>query len=78
MNCVQCALKNLNMFGGSSSYCMNQLRLDNGCAAKFILMPIADNGSNRLAYSNGVVDGKMKLEAYVCEGCGHIDLKRSY
>lgn len=78
MNCVMCAVKNVNMFGSSGSYSMEQLGLENGSNAKFVLMPVNENGCSRLRSTSGVSEGKMKLEAYMCSNCGFVAFKRSY
>lgn len=66
------------MFGNSNSYNMEQLYLENGMIANFMLMPSSENGTNKLRSTSGISNGKMKLHVYMCQSCGHIEFKRSY
>lgn len=76
MICIKCMFRSMSGSNGTSY--MSQLQLENGMQAKFVLIPVSDNGTSKLSYSNGVTDGKMKVTAHVCPNCGYLEFQRSY
>lgn len=78
MYCPICATQNSGMFGVSAMKSMNLIYLENGNIAKFMLVPIAHNGTNKLMPNYPVLNnGQIKLEAYVCYNCSNIQFKGS-